>query len=174
MKARQGVTIKKSILAFFYNTEMRESQQEKQGGIIMSAQQEINRLRGVVRELSEELIFYKEKYLLPELIDRLQKYFGVNDETTLQLYEEMWRQDIINGLLSNTDVKTIVNNDYINDVIVYELGVDLPESEFKRLAEKVKKYGRAYLDDLEIRDNSNNLLTGIAYACINDCVIVRA
>lgn len=140
----------------------------------MSVQQEINRLRGVVRELSEELIFYKEKYLLPELIDRLQTYFGVNDETTLQLYKEMWRQDIINGLLSNTDVKTIVDNDYINNVNVYKLGVDLPESEFKRLAENVKKYGRAYLDDLEIRDSANNLLPGIAYACINDCVIVRA
>ena len=140
----------------------------------MSAQQEINRLRGVVRELSEELIIYKEKYLLPELIGRLQTYFGVNDETTLQLYKEMWRQDIINGLLTNTDVKTIVDNDYINNVNVYELGVDLPESEFKRLAEDIKKYGRADLDDLEIRDNSNNLLTGIAYACIDNCVIIRA
>lgn len=140
----------------------------------MSAQKEINRLRGVVRELSEELIFYKEKYLLPELIDRLQTYFGVNDETTLQLYKEMWRQDIINGLLSNTDVKAIVDNDYINNVNVYELGVDLPESEFKRLAEDIKKHGWTSLDDLEIRDNANNLLTGIAYACINDCVIVRA
>lgn len=140
----------------------------------MSAQQEINRLRGVVRELSEELFFYKEKYLLPELIDRLQTYFGVNDETTLQLYKKMWRQDIHNGILSNTDVKTIVDNDYINNVNVYELGVDLPESEFKRLAENIKKYGSADLDDLEIRDNANNLLTGIAYACIDNCVIVRA
>lgn len=140
----------------------------------MSAQQEINRLRGVVRELSEELIFYKEKYLLPELIDRLQTYFGVNDETTLQLYKEMWRKDIIGGLFFNTDAETIVENDYINDVNIYELGLDLPENEFKRLAENVKKYGRADLDDLEIRDNTNNLLTGIAYACINDCVIVRA
>lgn len=107
------------------------------------------------------------------LIDRVK--FWTQDEATLYLYNKMYKTQIEQGVFGNKkiDVSIIVDNDYVNNVSVLELGVDINPCQFDKIYKALAKKDFINLDELDVKDVFGFRLEGIAYGAIDGAVIIR-
>lgn len=107
------------------------------------------------------------------LIDRVK--FWTQDEATLYLYNKMYKTQIEQGVFDNKkiDVKIIVDNDYVNNVSILELGIDINPCQLDKIEKALATKEFINLDELDIKDVFGFRLEGVAYGVIDGATIIR-
>lgn len=119
------------------------------------------------------VIYMNKENFRDILIDRVK--FWTQDEATLYLYNKMYKMQIEQGVFDNKkiDVKIIIDNDYVNNVSILELGVDIDPCQFDKIEKALATNEFIYLDELDIKDVFGFRLEGVAYGVIDGSTIIR-
>lgn len=107
------------------------------------------------------------------LMERVR--FWAQDETTLYLFNKMYRTEAEAGIFDNKkiDRKIIVDNDYVNNVSILELGVDINPCQLDKIEKALVGKKFINLDEIEVKDVYGFRLEGTAYGVISGAVIIR-
>ncbi len=119
------------------------------------------------------VIYMNKENFRDVLIDRVK--FWTQDEATLYLYNKMYKTQIEQGVFDNKkiDVKIIVDNDYVNNVSILELGVDINPCQLDKIEKALATNEFINLNELDIKDVFGFRLEGVAYGVIDGATIIR-
>ncbi|WP_242347273.1 hypothetical protein [Mucispirillum schaedleri] len=117
----------------------------------------------------------KAKDLLDLLMERVS--FWIEDKENIKLYKELYIKEI-NGKkysFKKLCIESIVDNDFVNNVNLSRIGVDIDPKEFKRLSDYIKMTGD---DGVDLSQHifigmHGDRLQGVAYASSERHILIR-
>ncbi len=117
----------------------------------------------------------KAKDLLNKLIDRLANW--TEESEIIELYRKLYIKEINSKKYSfkKLCIESIVDNDFVNNVNLSRIGVDIDPKEFKRLSDYIKMTGD---DGVDLSQHifigmHGDRLQGVAYASSERHILIR-